>query len=484
MDNNPFDLGDPPPGDGYSGPRVGVPSCPPPAVGSSMQDNAVVPVVAPADRAGPAEVLPENKPEAEPSVFRRAGGREGLIAAAIAVVLVAAAAFALGGEPAGPAGSSGQQSSPGPRIAQSSPGVGTSPNASGTPDSSRSKLNLLHLDVAAISASTEPAVVDVTSTLANNVGQETGTGMVVSPSGEVLTNNHVIDGATAISAKIDGRGPVYRATLVATDPTADIALIQLVGVSGLKTISVAESASVAVGDAVVAIGNALDLPGPPKVTEGTVTASNVPIVAQEMGTSFCENLTGMIETDVPLEPGNSGGPLLDSQGQVIGINTAASANYDTPAGGSPSTDGFAIPIAKAIAVVTQMRDGEATSTVHIGTSPFLGVEVTSLPGAVASANSCGNQNPGDFDQLEPGPSAPVDSGALVVGVEAGTPAAEAGIEQGDAITMFDGTAVSTPTALTRLVQAESPGDTAEVSWVDLAGETHEARVVLAAGPAD
>jgi S1-C subfamily serine protease len=482
MDINLFGSSDPP-RDGYCGPRVGVPSCPPPAVGASMRDIPVVPVVMPADAAKAVDQLPESKPETEPSVFRRAGGREGLIAAAIAVVLVAAAAFALGGEPAGPAGSSGQAGS-GPRTAQSSPGVATSPNASGAPDSSRSKLNLLHLDVAAISASTEPAVVDLTSTLANNAGQETGTGMVITPAGEVLTNNHVIDGATAISARIDGRGPVYRATLVATDPAADIALIQLVGVSGLKTVSVGDSSSAAVGDAVVAIGNALDLPGRPKVTEGTITASNVPILAQESGTSFCEDLKGMIETDAPLEPGNSGGPLLDSEGQVIGINTAATGTYEAPAGGAPSSDGFAIPIAKAIAVVTQMRDGDASSTIHIGASPFLGVEVTSLPGAAARSSSCGSQNPGDFGQLEPGPSAPVDSGALVVGVEPGTPAAGAGIEQGDAITMFDGTAVSSPTALTRLVQAASPGDTAEISWVDLAGETHEATVVLAVGPAD
>jgi S1-C subfamily serine protease len=486
MGSDLFDVGEPPSRDGYCGPRVEVPSCPPPAASSPVSflqappapaGLPVVPVVVPSEPAESSGADIRARSEDDRSAFRRAGGPGGLIAAAISVLLVASAAFALGGEPAGPAGSSGQSVS-----TPSAPE--TPPVASGLPDSG-SKLGLGHGDLARISASVDPAVADITTTLAYGSGQAAGTGMVITPTGEVLTNNHVIDGATSISARIDGRGPTYKANLVATDPTADIALIQLAGASGLKTVSVGDSSSVRIGEPVVAIGNALNLPGAPKVTVGTITARNVPINAQESGTAICESLKGMFETDAPLEPGNSGGPLLDSDGQVVGIDTAASGSYDiSGVQTAPATAGFAIPITTAIAVVTQMRDRDATSTVHIGPSPFLGVEVTFLPGSTPASSPCGNASSGNFGQLEPGASAPVDSGALVVGVEPRTPAAGAGIVDGDAITGFDGSPVSTPDALTRLVEAESPGDTARVSWVDLAGSTHEATVVLAAGPAD
>ncbi len=329
MGSNLFEVGDPPPQDGYNGPRVEVPSCPPPAAvfDAGLRGFPGCPghrsrrtrrAVGPPLRA-PSDV--------DPSVLRRAGGRDGLIAAAVSVLLVATFAFALGGEPAGPAGSSGQPAS-GPMTPESQPGAGTFPDTSGAPQSG-SKLSLGRLDVAAISAGVDPAVVDITATLAYGGGRTDGTGMVVTPTGEVLTNNHVIEGAAVISAQIDGRGPIYKATLIATDPTADIALIQLGGVSGLKTVSVGDSSSVAVGEPVVAIGNALDVPGPPKVTLGTITARDVPIDAEGSGSSLCETLNGMFEFDAPLEPGNSGGPLLDSEGQVIGIDTAASGSHDT-----------------------------------------------------------------------------------------------------------------------------------------------------------
>ncbi len=311
--------------------------------------------------------------------------------------------------------------------------------------------------------------------------------MVVTPTGEVLTNNHVIDEAVSISAQIDGRGPKYAAKVIGTDPTSDIALIQLEGVSNLKTVSLGDSTSVSVGESVVAIGNALDIPGPPRVTVGTITGTDRPIIAQDSGTSLCESLSGMLQTNAKLEPGNSGGPLVNSSGQVIGINTAAAS--DSSSGGfsaSGSKVGFAIPIEKAIQIVTAMRDGQSSATIHVGPSPLLGVDVTGVngQGQGTACSSSGSGGSGGLGDIGLGPTAPVSSGALVVTVVSGTPAEDAGIQVGDAITSFGGQPISTPEALTRLVQSERPGDQVEVGWVDVSGVNHQANITLASGPAD
>jgi S1-C subfamily serine protease len=311
--------------------------------------------------------------------------------------------------------------------------------------------------------------------------------MVVTPTGEVLTNNHVIDQAVSISAQIDGRGPKYAAKVIGTDPSSDIALIQLEGVSNLKTVSFGDSTSVSVGESVVAIGNALDLPGPPRVTVGTITGTDRPIIAQDSGTSLCESLSGMLQTNAKLEPGNSGGPLVNSSGQVIGINTAAAS--DSPSGGFTATGskvGFAIPIEKAIQIVTAMRDGQSSATIHVGPSPLLGVDVTGVNGQGEGTvcSSSGSGDSGGLGGIGLGPTAPVSSGALVVTVVNGTPAQYAGIQEGDAITSFDGQPISTPEALTKLVQSERPGDQVEVGWVDVSGASHQATITLASGPAD
>ena len=430
----------------YTGPRISIPDTPPPA------------------------------PHRERRT-RRAGAQ--IAAAVIAVVVVAGAAGVIGlFESDGPAGGGAAQSS------GTNPGSGSGKGSSPAPGSSTSTNKP---DVAAITAEVDPAVVDITSTLSQHQGQAAGTGMVVTPSGEVLTNNHVIDEATSITGQIDGRGTKYTAKVIGTDPTSDVALIQLEGVSDLKTVSFGDSSSVSLGQSVVAIGNALDLPGQPTVTVGTITGTDKPIVAQDSGTNLCESLTQMLQTNAKLEPGNSGGPLVNSAGQVIGMNTAAAS--DSPSGGfttSGSKVGFAIPIEKAIGIVTQMRDGDASAAIHIGPSPLLGVFVTGVDGhgngnaCSDSASSGGLGGLGGFGSL--GPTAPVNSGALVVTVENGTPAQGAGIQEGDAITSFNGHSVASPTALTGLVQAESPGDQVEVGWVDIAGESHEATVTLGHGP--
>ena len=425
---------------GYSGPRVPVPSFPPPP------------------------------PDEQDRKRRRFGG---LAAAMVAVVLATGGTLSvvyLTGSP-GQGAASGAQGAKtaNARSAKGSPLPGSS-TSSNPPDVPR------------IAAEVDPAVVDITANLALGGGQAAGTGMVLTPSGEVLTNNHVIDEATSITAQIEGKGPRYTATVIGTDPSTDIALLQLEGASGLKTVSIGDSSSVTVGQPVVAIGNALDLPGLPKVTVGTVTALDRPIVAQDAGTALCESLNGMLQTDAKLEPGNSGGPLVNSSGQVIGMNTAAAGLGRSGVGTQGSTIDFAIPIETAIQTVTDMRDGRSSATVHIGPSPLLGVQVIGVDGA-GTGSACGKSH-ATGGASDVGPTAPVSSGALVVNVENGTPAQSAGIQDGDAITSFDGKPVKTPEALTRLVQAMKPDDRAEVGWVDIFGATHTSTVTLAAGPAD
>jgi S1-C subfamily serine protease len=372
--------------------------------------------------------------------------------------------------------------SPSQDSASKNPSTSHNGSTHGKPPGSSSNHN--PPDVAAISAELDPSVVDITATLALGAGEAAGTGMVITPSGEVLTNNHVIDEATSITAQIEGRGTKYTATVIGTDPTEDVALLQLKGASGLKTVSFGDSSSVSVGEPVVAIGNALDLPGLPTVTSGTITAVGRPIIAQDAGTALCENLSGMLQTDAKLEPGNSGGPLVTSSGQVIGMNTAAtSSGQSAGVGTAGSRIGFAIPISRAVQIITAMRNNDPTSTIHIGPSPLLGVEVIRVNGA-GSGSACKSHGSGGASGFRLGETAPVKSGALVVNVEGGTPADAAGIQEGDAITSFDNQPVKTPLDLTKLVQAMKPNDRVEVGWVDISGTSHVAHVFLATGPAD
>src|SRR5712692_10257225 len=170
-----------------------------------------------------------------------------------------------------------------------------------------------------IAEQVEPAVVDITSTVGHGNGTAAGTGMVLTPSGEVLTNNHVIESATSISVKISTGSKTYPATVVGTDRTDDIAVLQMQGASGLRTVALGNSSRTSVGDPVMAIGNAFNRPGPPAVTEGTITALGRSITVRD-ATGGDQPLSDLIETDARLVPGNSGGPLLDSAGQVVGMN--------------------------------------------------------------------------------------------------------------------------------------------------------------------
>ncbi len=340
-----------------------------------------------------------------------------------------------------------------------------SPGKSGSPGTS-AKIN-----VAAIAARVDPAVVDITSVLgASSTGDEAaGTGMILTSNGEVLTNNHVIADATSITAQINGSGRVYRVFVLGTDVTQDVALVQLVGASGLPTVAIGDSSKLQLGDPVVAIGNALDLKGPETVTQGIVSALGRSITASDSGTGASENLSGLIQTDAPINPGNSGGPLLNANGQVVGMDTAAATGSSTQA----ATDiGFAIPINTAIGIAQRIQEGKGSHTVLIDNKGFLGVQVISIAEAESAAN-------GFYGQV-PAPGA--SSGAYVAGVLQGTPAVEAGLQVGDVITGVDGQAVANPQDLGTILSAERPGDSVTVTWVTPSKAHETATAVLVAHP--
>ena len=340
-----------------------------------------------------------------------------------------------------------------------------SPSKSSNPGTS-AKIN-----VAAIAAKLDPALVDITSVLgASGTGEEdAGTGMILTPNGEVLTNNHVIADGTSITAQINGAGRTYKVLVLGADPTQDVALVQLVGASGLPTVSIGNSSDVQVGDAVVAIGNALDLKGPETVTQGIVSALNRSISASDSGTGATESLNGLIQTDAPINPGNSGGPLVDASGQVIGMDTAAASGSSTQ---SATNIGFAIPIDEAIQIAQEVQQGKGSSTVLINNKGFIGVQVISIAEAESQAN-------GYYGQF---PTPGTRSGAYVAGVLQGTPAVQAGIQVGDVVTAVNGSAVSSPSALGTILSNDRPGQSVSVTWVTPTGVHQTAAITLVARP--
>lgn len=314
-------------------------------------------------------------------------------------------------------------------------------------------------NTAAIAAAVDPALVDIGTTLAQG-GGAAGTGMVLTASGLVLTNNHVIEDASTISAQVDGTGRTYSATVVGYSVTDDVALIQLSGASGLATVTTGNPSSLRVGQPIVAIGNALGKGGTPSAVAGAVTALDRTITASDPGT-LTETLNGLIEVNAPIQPGDSGGPVVDSAGQVVGMDTAASVSGGNQFGVQSGTgQGYAIAIDDALNLVRQIEAGQTSTTVHIGPRGLLGVEVSdSAPdGSVAV------------------------SGAYVDQVEAGSPAAAAGITPGDTVVSVNGTTVSSSSDLTDLLANAAPGATEIVGWTDAAGSSHSATVQLVNGP--
>ncbi|MFC1400951.1 MULTISPECIES: S1C family serine protease [Streptacidiphilus] len=370
---------------------------------------------------------------------RRAPRRGSLVLLVLVVVLVAAVwASSRNGH------GSGRTAGPGGTAS------GTAGRSGSAPPSAEAALTL---------ATVEKGLVDINVVLGYQGARAAATGMVLTPSGEVLTNNHVVNGATEISAVDVGDGRSYPATVVGYDRGHDLAVIQLKGASGLATVRLGDSTRLAVGDPVTAVGNAGGKGSVPTAAAGQVTGLQRSITAGDDATGESEQLTGMIQVDAAVQPGDSGGPLLDRSGSVVGVDTAASEGFRFRGGtGNAGSAGFATPIATARTVVDAIEGGRAVDGIHIGATAMLGLQVDAT-----------------FDG---------SPGAVVAGVVDGSPAARAGLVAGDLITSFDGRSVTDPGALTTLVTGHRPGDRVTVQWTDQAGATHSRTVTLAAGPAD
>jgi S1-C subfamily serine protease len=342
----------------------------------------------------------------------------------------------------------------------------------------------------------EPGLVTVNSTIQYQGEQGRGTGMVINPDGLVLTNNHVIEDSTRLSATVVATGKTYPARVLGYDTTGDVALIKLEGASGLRVVQPGNSADVKVGDPVLAMGDA-EGQGTIVPAAGRVTALNQTITASDSGgTISSETLHGMIETNADIVSGDSGGPLVNASGRVIGMDTAGSGGGGFSFPQQQQQAGFAIPINTALAVARQIAAGKASSTVTIGYPPFIGIYVAqgSDPSPADQDQQQQQSNPfggfgggqgcytSDSDLAAPSGIAPVSSGTLVIGVICGSPAQAAGITAGSVITAIDGRAVGAPDSLTAIMAGHHPGQTISVTWVSPSGQRTTSSVRLAAGP--
>jgi len=332
------------------------------------------------------------------------------------------------------------------------------------------------LSASQIAQRVDPALVDIVSTDGDQGATSAGTGIVLTANGEVLTNNHVIRGATSIKVTDVGNGKTYTATVVGYDASDDVAVIQLQNASGLTTASLGDSSSVQTGDTVTALGNAGGKGGTPSVAGGSVTALGQSITASDEGSGVSENLTGLIQTNADIQPGDSGGALVNSHGQVIGMNTAASTGFQFQSqSGSGQQQAYAIPIASALTIAKQIEGGNASSAVHIGATAFLGIETS------GSNSGSGSGGFGGFGGQGTGSGS--GSGVTIAGTLSGSPAAAAGLTDGDTITSVGGQSVSSASDIQQVLVKSHPGDKISVSWQDQSGQSHTTTVTLASGPA-
>jgi S1-C subfamily serine protease len=357
------------------------------------------------------------------------------------------------------------------------------------------------LSTTQIASRVDPGLVDVTSTMGYADGTAMGTGIVLTSNGEILTNNHVINGATSVSVTDIGNGKTYKATVVGYDESQDVAVLQLTGASGLTVANIGNSNTVAVGNAVVALGNAGGTGGTPSAAAGSVTALDQSITASDASSGTSEQLSGLIETNAGIEPGDSGGPMVNAYGQIVGMDTAASSNYQFggtggggtggggtggggyggggyggggygsggygaggaggatgSSGGAPATQGYAIPIDTALSIAKEIEAGQASSVIHTGATAFIGIEIATSNEQTAS-------------------------GVEIAGTQSGTPAAQAGLAEGDVITAINGASVSTGTQISEALIQQHPGNKITLTWTNTEGQSQTATVTLGTGPA-
>jgi S1-C subfamily serine protease len=356
------------------------------------------------------------------------------------------------------------------------------------------------LNQQSVAAKVEPGVVDIDAAIQYSGGTSSeGTGMVINANGLVLTNNHVINGARFIRATLVTTDKTYTARVVGYDTAQDVALLQLQGASRLKAVAVGNSSQVTLGTPVLAIGNAGGQGGLPAMAPGIINSLDKTITPTDESTGATETLHGMLQTNAGIVSGDSGGPLANAAGQVIGMDTAnASSSQD-----SSAVLGYAIPINTALSVARQIAAGQGSGAIQIGVPGFLGVLVPQSASANpqqqaqqqrqrsgGSSGGVGGQGPrgqgcvnSNTDIPVPSAIAPVSTGALVDGVLCGTAAAAAGLASGDVITTVNGQAVTTPGSLTMIMSKFRPGARVSIDWVNANGQRKAGSVALGAAPA-
>jgi S1-C subfamily serine protease len=300
------------------------------------------------------------------------------------------------------------------------------------------------IDVAAVTAQLRPSTVSVSTDIERSgaFGEGIGTGVVLTADGQILTNSHVVEGSNEVRVRLDGEREPRPAEVLATDPSNDLALLQI-DVDGLVPAVLADPSTVRVGDDVIAIGYALDLDGEASVTLGIVSALDRTLLT-ETGA-----LNGLIQTDAAISSGNSGGPLVNAAGQVIGINTAVALGDES---NTANNIGFAISMSQVLPEIEVLRDQAAGGTRDPG---FLGV---------------GLEDRSDGGQ-----------GAVVTEISPDSPADDAGIRSGDVVVAVDGQAVDGTGAIIGVIRDHEPGDTVSVT-IERGEATETFDVELAARP--
>lgn len=400
----------------------------------------------PPDYAAP--TLPPAPPLAPGTQARSTSPR--LVAAGTAVALVLAAGgigFVLGrGHDSGPA--AGGRVGPGYGFGGQAPSTGEGRGQGGSPFGGLGTPGGPPTDSSAQSSQASDTqltgLVRIATTLKYQGGLAAGTGMVLTSTGEVVTNHHVVQGATKIRVTVMSTGQQYAATVVGTDATDDVAVLQLTDASGLATVQT-DTSAVGVGDAVTAVGDAGGSATAFTAATGKVSAINQHITTHSEEGRGSEDLSGLIEISSDVISGDSGGATYDDQGAVVGMTTAASS-------GGGDVVGYAVPIVKVLQVAGDLESGVLNARYDYGAPAFAGISLAA------------------------------GHGTTVAGSFPGTPAEQAGITAGDTITRVGTTRVHTSRALRHAITSHSPGDRVTMTWTDTAGTTHVAGITLIAGP--
>jgi len=313
------------------------------------------------------------------------------------------------------------------------------------------------LDQSVLLGQVVPGLVDISTNLSYQGAVGAGAGIVLNPNGEVLTNNHVIEGATEITAVSLANSRSYAVDVIGFDRASDIALIRLRGAEGLPMATLGTSSSLAIGDPIAAIGNSDGVGGSPSFAPGSITQIGASVRAADESGGSSRQLDDLIRVAADIRPGDSGGPLVNTAGQVVGVTVAATLTYRM--GGVTGGEGFAIPIDRAIGIANQIRAGVPSPSIHIGDSAFIGVGIA-----------------------DPVPFAGGPAGAVVRQVLPGTPAGAIGLVSGDVITAVDGIPVNVAADLSNIMDQRRPGNVITLTWIDRGGILRSAPLVLAKGP--